>query len=71
MLFWLLPVIQAKQVKDEPSGLVLHQLLLAAERFGVVGYIWKGARRSTGEIDGIELRTESWSQMLQRYVVQK
>lgn len=40
MLFWSLPVIQAKQPKDEPSGLVLRHLLLAAERSEVMGCIW-------------------------------
>lgn len=58
MLFWLLPVIQAKQPKDEPSGLVLHHLLLAAERFEVMGCIW--GREHEG-LEGNRLhRAENW-----------
>lgn len=41
MLFWFLPVRQAKrQPRAEPSGLVLSHLLVAAGRVEVRGWIW-------------------------------
>lgn len=50
MLFWLLPVIQAKQQpKVEPSGFVLSHLLLAAERVEVIGWLWG---RERGDLEG-------------------
>ena len=50
MLFWLLPVIQAKQQpKVAPSGLVLSHQLLAAETVEVIGYIWG---RERGDLEG-------------------
>lgn len=48
MLFWLVPVLQAKQLpKGEPSG--LSHLLLAAERFEVMGWLWG---REGGGLEG-------------------
>lgn len=50
MLLWLVPVIQAKRLlKGDPSGLVFSHLLLAAERFEVMGWLWG---REGGGLEG-------------------
>lgn len=62
MLFWLLPVIQAKQQpKVAPSGLILSHLILAAETgWGYRLYLGKGAWRPRGEIMFHFYQAENW-----------